>query len=105
MDDREMADNFNEYFSLVLNFTDENMSNVPLCNTTFPYPGKELVWCAYSLTDEIITKIFRKLRADKAPGADNILPRLLKSISSAVFTPVTIIFKKSMESGDKEVDN
>jgi len=40
MDDREVADKFNEYFSLV--FTDENMSNVPLCNTTFPYPGREL---------------------------------------------------------------
>jgi len=96
MDDREMADKFNEYFSLV--FTDENMSNVSLCNTTFPYPGRGL--SDVHITEEIITKIFGKLRDDKAPGADNILPRLLKSISSAVITPVTIIFKKSMESGD-----
>ena len=61
-------------------------------------PGREL--SDVHITEEIITKIFGKLRDDKAPGADNILPRLLKSISSAVITPVTIIFKKSMESGD-----
>ena len=91
-----MADKFSEYFSLV--FTDENLYKVPLCNTTFPYPGEKL--SDIQITEKIITKIFGKLRADKAPGADNILPRLLKSISSAVITPVTINFKKSMESGD-----
>ena len=52
------------------------------------------------ITEEVIEKAFRKLRADKEPGADNILPRLLQNISSAVITPVTIIFKKSMDNGE-----
>ena len=40
-----------------------------------------------------------KLRADKATGVDNISPRLLGEIKDEICLPLTIIFQKSLKSG------
>ena len=55
------------------------------------------------ITRDMVLKKLQKLKTDKSPGPDCIHPRVLKEVSEAIATPVTIIFKTSLRT--KETPN
>jgi hypothetical protein len=48
---------------------------------------------------EGVLKKLRELDPSKSTGVDNIHPRVLKACASAFTNPVTLVFKKSIETG------
>ena len=50
------------------------------------------------ITEEMIAKKLNKLNVCKSAGPDGIHPRILKELSGVITTPLTLIFRKSVES-------
>ena len=60
--------------------------------------GNELTNIVIS-REEIRNKL-NKLRSDKAPGVDGILPRFLREITDELVEPLAMLFARSMETGE-----
>jgi len=52
-----------------------------------------------TLTVDSIKSKLQKLKEDKAAGADNISPHILKALCEEIAVPVTVIFRKSLDTG------
>ena len=52
------------------------------------------------ITQEIVLKKLKNLRTDKACGSDSIHPYILKNYAEFIVAPLTIIFNKSLETGE-----
>ena len=48
---------------------------------------------------EKVRDLLRKLRADKAPGVDELSPRLLLHFPEEILDPVCMLFEKSLREG------
>ena len=86
-----MAEEFNEYFSSV--FSLEDMKSLPEGGNGGV--GGEFVG------DEGVkgegSGLLGKLRADKAPGVDELFSRLLLHFPDEILAPVCMLFEKSLE--------
>ena len=51
------------------------------------------------VTEELVNKALDKLKPNKATGADEIYPRILKECHSEVSNPLCLIFNKSLKEG------
>ena len=51
-----------------------------------------------------VQKLLKNLDPCKAPGPDNISPRVLKKLSDILAAPLTTIFRKSLEEGSVPQD-
>lgn len=96
-DPQDMSREFNNYFASV--FTAEDTTHLPQ-NMNSTSPTLQTI----DITEEKVRKCLAQLRSDKAPGTDDISPRLLIEISEEVVVPLTIIFKKSFGSGQVPED-
>ena len=90
------SNEFNNYFASV--FTAENMRDIPDPAPTFQ--GSE----AEKLTDiefgiEDVKRVLSKLRADKASGVDELLPRFLSEIQETLAYPLYVMWRKSLNEG------
>ena len=99
--DVEMAERLSRYFASV--FTEEDLTSVPTPEPVFTGPSEEALK-DIDISEEIIRKHLRKLRVDKASGADDLSPRLLLMVSDLIERPLAIILQKSMESGIVPMD-
>jgi hypothetical protein len=85
----EAAEALNKYFASV--FTKEDLSTLP---------QKQLetdnMVSTVTITEAIIIKKIKNLRADSAAGPDGIHPRLLKETAAEIAVPLNIIFNRSM---------
>ena len=91
---KEIAETLNEQYYSV--FTDEDTSNIP------QIPPKQLETPpldTFTVTHEDVTKGLKNLKTDKSPGIDGIHPRPLKELADVLSTPVTMIFQKSLATG------
>ena len=52
-----------------------------------------------NVTTQLVLKQLTKLKETKAPGPDNLYPRVLKELSEEIAEPLQIIFNKSMSTG------
>ena len=52
------------------------------------------------ITEEGVTKLLKNLNPHKAPGPDNITPRVLKELATHISPILTIIFRKSYNTGE-----
>jgi hypothetical protein len=52
------------------------------------------------ITENGVAKLLHNLNPHKAAGPDNITPRVLKELSSEVSSILTLIFRKSYDTGD-----
>ena len=59
---------------------------------------------SFSLTEEDVTKALKNLKTDKSPGIDGIHPRPLKELAEVLSKPITIIFQKSISTGQLPKD-
>ena len=93
----EMANELNEYFVSV--FTAENLQSIPQHDDpTKASDGKPVLDDIY-ITEEMVLRKLRGLRSDKAAGADDLPSRLLSQIQEEVCHPLTVLFRKSLQSG------
>ena len=91
--DAEKAEVLPEYFSSV--FTKEDTSKIPTL------PKREFKqWLAHiTVSKENIKKRLMQLKISKAPGPDQLHPRLLKELSEEISLSLEIIFNQSLKQG------
>ena len=94
--EQEMCDIFNDYFSSV--FTKEDISVIPTPGTIFTGSKSDQLSNIQLDIDTVKTRI-QSLREDKAPGPQDINPRLLKGLSEELSYPVSIVWTKSIQEG------
>ena len=85
-DELKIAEELNNFFVSV--FTEENLESNPSLDLTTDASLKNLV-----INKEIVLKEIEKLKVNKAPGSDNILPYLLKQLKDQLAIPLTMIYK------------
>ena len=92
--DHEIAEALSDQYSSV--FTDENLSDIPLIP---PKPLKTPTLNSFVFQEKRIEKLLLSLDVNKAPGLDQIHPRVLKETAKTIAHPIAIIFRKSQGSG------
>ena len=93
--DTETASQVNKSFVSV--FTKED-PNVPIPPIDYNYHGSILE--DIDITEENVHNVLAKLNVSKAAGPDGITPHLLKNCSGTLAKPLTMIFRKSLLTGD-----
>jgi len=92
----DMAEMFNQFFASV--FTHEDTDNIPTAEPLFR-AGDDQKLLDIHIDEELVRRKLDRLRSDKAPGADNISPRVLVELKDEITVPVTLIMKCSLDSG------
>ena len=93
--DEEIATILNSFFASV--FTAENCINFPEAPAVQLNNNKVLR--NINITEGDVTKCIDKLKVNKSPGPDKIMPRILKEAKSELIKPLTSLFNKSLQSG------
>ncbi len=91
--DNEKAEMLNSFFTSV--FVHEDKANIPKPDTIFN--GQKL--CSIIITEEMVKKKLDSLNSAKSPGVDKHHPRILKELREQLVTPLTMLFRNSMEEG------
>ena len=91
-----MAGMLNDFFLSV--FTQEDTLNIPEVSMIFRGNDEEKLKDIL-ITKEIVTKEIDKIKSSKAPGPDEVFPRILKECKDVLSEPLACIFRKSLESG------
>ena len=94
-DDQKTADTFNEYFSSV--FTKEDLSHMPEPKQMFTGGEQEMLKNVDVNETKVKNKLL-KLNPSKSAGVDTINPAVLKECAEVLAKPLTILFRKSLES-------
>ena len=93
-DATDKAELLNDFFSSV--FTRESVDAIPVPAPCFTGTASERL-CDINVDSSVIADRLQSLRSDKAAGDDNLSPRLLKVLSSEIAIPVSLIFRKSLD--------
>ena len=96
-DNEDMGSLLNKYFGSV--FTSENFVNELPEVQFFLNKDKSNMLSNIVLTQDMISNKLSKLKINKAPGVDGIVPRLLVENADISSLPLLYVYKKSMESG------
>lgn len=96
----EITEEFNNYFASV--FTEET-GDVPAASDVFQGLEEDKL-IDIVITEEKVNRIMDKLRADKAAGADEMVPRFLSTIRKDINHPLTRIFEKILNEGQVPTD-
>ncbi len=91
--DNEKAEMLNRFFTSV--FVHEDKTNIPKPDTVFNGPKLSNI----VITDEMVKKKLDSLNPNKSPGVDRHHPRILKELKEQLVTPLTMLFRKSLEEG------
>ena len=87
----------NEYFSSV--FTDElDTRDLPEVNSRSELDDSHKMNAIKISSSDVLLKL-KKLKEDKAPGVDNIVPSILKRNAEELCMPLCKTFNKSLETG------
>jgi hypothetical protein len=93
-DEKEMAEELNRFFSSVFTYEDTTNIPEPVKENVRKKMNPVVVW------ERDVERKIMKLRKEAAPGPDGIRPSLLKQFSSSLINPLTVIFNKSLETGE-----
>jgi len=88
---REKAVELNNFFSSL--FTDEDTAHIP----TLEQREYDTPLCSIEITPAQVRKKLKKLKKTKSAGPDGFHPIILPECVDSITTPLTIIFRKSME--------
>ena len=90
---KDKANELNKQFESV--FTREGPLTNDLLPDTSPYPEMEDI----EITEPGVRKMLEKLQVHKASGPDEIGPQVLKNLTSTIAPILTIIYRRSYETG------
>ena len=76
------------------------MNNIPICNTV---PNISVISDVY-ISPDLVKHKFDKLKPSSSEGPDGITSRFLKDFSIVLADPLSIIYKKSVSTGEVPVD-
>ena len=93
-----VAEEFNGYFGSV--FSSEDLENLPEVDGGLA--GERLLDMVISR--EKVRDMLGRLRANKAPGLDDLSPRLLLHFPDEILVPVCMLFEKSLKEGQVPED-
>ena len=88
----EKANALNDQFKSV--FTNEDSSSIPKLQSDIP------VMPPINVTTPGVEKLLKDLKPQKAPGPDGVTPRVLKECASSIAPILTVIYQKSLTSGE-----
>jgi len=95
-DNKLAANIFNDYFASV--FTVEDRDNIPLAEPIFT--GIELERLSeICINEDIVFKKLSEINVNKSPGSDDLHPKLLFELRHQLVSPLTKLFKLSLETG------
>jgi len=96
-DNEVMCEILNDYFGSV--FTSENDDNEwPEVRNMF-IKDKNHMLSNIEITQDIISSKLSKLKINKAPGVDGLVPRILVENADILRIPLLYIYRKSLDSG------
>jgi hypothetical protein len=98
-DDVGMADVLNKYFASV--FTHEDTVNMPEVEEMI---SEEDCLKEVDITCEMVGGVLRTVKENKSAGPDGIHSTYIVKVSESVINPLTIIFRKSFETGEVPMD-
>ena len=97
-DSKDKANILNKQFQMTFStkteVSDESFKNT--CNMK----GKFETMHDIQITEEGVTKLLKNLNPHKVPGPDNIFPRSSKELATHISPILTIIFRKSYNTGE-----
>ena len=94
--EEEMSEALNDYFLSA--FTREKLDEVPQGDQIFSGEEEEIL-TDISISREDVVRLIDKLKATKAPGPDEIFPRVLKECRSEICEGLAKVFRKSVDAG------
>jgi len=92
----ETCNKFNEYFSTV--FTSETLDNMVHPATVFHGLEEDKLKTIH-INEEKVRKALSRMREDKAPGADDMSPRMLVKVAEYIVEPLCNIYSCSIADG------
>jgi len=96
IDDEGMCTVLNEQFHSV--FTQEincDVNQLPSISNEFKGDQNDVL-SDIDITEELILNYLAKLKLNKAPGPDDLVPKVLVETADAICKPLCIIFRKSL---------
>ena len=96
-DAHAMADEFNTYF------TKEDNKSRPQAERVFKGRKTELL-TDLTINEDMVLKALSYLQKDKAPGSDELSPRLWKEFREETSLPITMTFQMSLLDGEGPED-
>lgn len=93
----EMAECLNMFFASM--FTAENLAEIPAVATETAAVLQNIPISRKKIIEKI-----KKLKADSAPGPDNVQARLLKELAEELSEPLRLIFTRSLAQGTVPTD-
>ena len=92
----QTCNEFNQYFSSV--FTSETSDNITTPESMFHGTEKEKLK-NISINAEMVQRALGKMRIDRAPGADDMMPRFLVEIADSIVEPLCNIYNSTLADG------
>ena len=96
-DTAEMVTELNSFFSSV--FTEEDLQVLPTPERVYTQSLETML-----ITEERVKLKLNNLKTSKTPGPDNVHPRLLRETAEDSCVPLTILFNRSLDSGELPED-
>ena len=97
---KDKAEILNERFKSVFSDPTPDELEAPVTETDTPYPDIDEL----RITSDGVQKLLENLNPNKSMGPDQIHPRVLKQLATAVAPILTVIFNKSLHSGEVSKD-
>jgi len=92
-----MCEILNDYFGSVFT-SEDSMNELPEVRSNFNEDNDHML-SSIEITQDIIRNKLSKLKINKAPGVDGIVPRLLVENADILSEPLLYIYRKSIECG------
>ena len=77
-------------------FNDESIEDLPEGKNLFPEDDDHMLKDT-TVTKEIVLKKLRQFKINKAPGVDEIVPKLLIENASVLSEPIFLIYEESLQ--------
>ena len=99
-DDEGICEVLNQFFSSVYTIENTMCNEEIVRKLRYLFPGDlNEVLCDVNITEDLVLTKLRNMSANKAPGVDGLVPRLLCETACHICKPLCLIFQASLVEG------